>query len=39
MEITEGGNGEATFSAELDHGPFLLTIQETISQEPQPPGP
>jgi hypothetical protein len=32
MEITDGGSGEATFSAVLDHGPFPPTIQGTISQ-------
>jgi hypothetical protein len=30
MNITEGGSGEATFSAILDHGPFPPTIKGVI---------
>jgi len=32
LNITEGGSGEATFHAELDHGPFPPTIRGTITQ-------
>jgi hypothetical protein len=32
MKITDGGSGEATFNAVLDHGPFPPTIQGLISQ-------
>jgi hypothetical protein len=32
MEITEGGTGDATFRAILDHGPFPPTIKGVITQ-------
>ena len=32
MEINEGGSGEATFTAILDHGPFPPTIRGVIRQ-------
>jgi hypothetical protein len=32
MTITDGGAGEATFKAILDHGPFPPTIQGVIVQ-------
>ena len=32
MEIDEGGSGEATFKAILDHGPFPPTIRGVIQQ-------
>jgi hypothetical protein len=33
MNITQGGTGEATFIAMLDHGPFPPTIRGVITQE------
>ena len=30
MNITEGGSGDATFTAILDHGPFPPTIKGVI---------
>jgi hypothetical protein len=32
MDITQGGHGQAQFSAVLDHGPFPPTIKGAISQ-------
>lgn len=32
MDITDGGSGEATFNAVLDHGPFPPTIRGVIAQ-------